>query len=340
MYVKELDLFVTVMLLEDTPAVLSLGILCEDHGYSYHWTICQKPHLIKNGKKIECNTANYVPIVVPGLSTSSSSSATPTSPTSLPQEAATTTQHPASTRSESTSGIERVREDPSRGPAEIKNPNKNEDNERVRRNPLRDLPVDDSVPEHRDVPASSSRESSSEARGKEVSGKHSIYAHFPKDKNCDICLRTKIFRAPCRRRIGGAVPRAEYFGDLITADHKNVSEGCESRNNHRCAVLVQDLATQWIQSYPCETKTSQETQRSLQKFLEPNRKPKVIYTDNSLEFGKACEDLSWNHCTSTPHQSETNGIAERALRRIKEETSAVLLQSGLDETWWADAMEG
>ena len=23
------------------------------------------------------------------------------------------------------------------------------------------------------------------------------------------------------------------------------------------------------------------------------------FTDNSLEFGKACEDLSWNHCTST-----------------------------------------
>ena len=25
-------------------------------------------------------------------------------------------------------------------------------------------------------------------------------------------------------------------------------------------------------------------------------------------------DLSWNHCTSTPHRSETNGIAERAVR--------------------------
>ena len=85
--------------------------------------------------------------------------------------------------------------------------------------------------------------------------------------------------------------------------------------------------------------TSQETQRSLQKFLEPERKPKVIYTDNSLEFGKACEDLSWNHCTSTPHRSETNGIAERALRRVKEGTSAVLLQSGLNESWWADSME-
>ena len=100
------------------------------------------------------------------------------------------------------------------------------------------------------------------------------------------------------------------FGDLITADHKVLSDNCESRNNHRYAVVVQDLATQWIQTYPCKNKTSQETQRSLQKFLEPERKPKVIYTDNSLEFDKACEDLSWNHCTSTPHRSETNGIAE------------------------------
>ena len=46
-YVKELDLFVTVMLLEDTPAVLSFGKLCENHGYSYHMTSGQKPHLIK-----------------------------------------------------------------------------------------------------------------------------------------------------------------------------------------------------------------------------------------------------------------------------------------------------
>ena len=129
------------------------------------------------------------------------------------------------------------------------------------------------------------------------------------------------------------------FGDLITADHKVLSDNCESRNNHRYAVVVQDLASQWIQAYPCKTKTSQETQRSLQKFLEPERKPKVIYTDNSLEFDKACEDLSWNHCTSTPHRSETNGIAERAVRRVKEGTSAVLLQSGLNESWWADSME-
>ena len=134
--------------------------------------------------------------------------------------------------------------------------------------------------------------------------------------------RTKITRS-CRKRTGAAAPRAENFGDLITADHKVLSDNCESRNNHRYAVVVQDLATQWIQSYPCKTKTSQETEKSSQNFLEPRRKPKVIYTDNCLEFGKACEDLCWNHCTSTPQRSETNGTAERAVRRVKEGTCAV-----------------
>ena len=135
------------------------------------------------------------------------------------------------------------------------------------------------------------------------------------------------------------MPRAENFGDLITTDHKILSEESESRKNHRYAVVVQDLATQRLQSYPCKTKTSHETQKSLMKFLEPTRKPKVIYTYNSLEFGRSCEEPSWHHCTSTPHRSETNGIAEGAVRRVKEGTSAVLLQSGLDNEWWADSME-
>ena len=45
------------------------------------------------------------------------------------------------------------------------------------------------------------------------------------------------------------------FGDLITADHKVFSEGGESRNNRRYSVVVQDVVTQWIQSYSCKAKT-------------------------------------------------------------------------------------
>ena len=165
-------------------------------------------------------------------------------------------------------------------PTKNPKPNKNKDHDIERSDPLHsDIPewlqefrenlVDDRVPEHRDSHASSSHEQSSEPKPVRSAdlGKHSVYTDFPKERNCEICQRTKITRAPCRRRIGGAVPRAEIFGDFITAVNKVLSEGCESRNNHRYAVVMQDLATQWIQAYPCKTKTSQETQRSLQKVL-------------------------------------------------------------------------
>ena len=136
------------------------------------------------------------------------------------------------------------------------------------------------------------------------SGKHSVYTHFPKDPNCDICLKTKITRACCRTRAGTVVPRAEKFGDLITADHKILSEGSESRNNHRYD--------------PCQTKNfSGDPEEVLGADEE---------TKSHSHCGKSCEELSWNHCSSTPHRSETNGIAERAVRRVKEGTSAVLLQ--------------
>ena len=85
-YVKELDIFLPMKVLENTPAVLSLGKLCDENGYSYEWINGQKPHLNKKGIRIQCNTENFVPIVVPGLSTSSSSGSSSTSRTPMKQE--------------------------------------------------------------------------------------------------------------------------------------------------------------------------------------------------------------------------------------------------------------
>ena len=46
-YAKQLDFFVTGVLLQETPAVLSVEKLCEEHGYTYHWASGENPHLIK-----------------------------------------------------------------------------------------------------------------------------------------------------------------------------------------------------------------------------------------------------------------------------------------------------
>ena len=66
-YVKELDIFLTMKVLDNTSAVLSLGKLFDENGYSYEWIKGQESDLTKNGIRLQSNTENFVPIVVSGL---------------------------------------------------------------------------------------------------------------------------------------------------------------------------------------------------------------------------------------------------------------------------------
>ena len=145
---------------------------------------------------------------------------------------------------------------------------------------------------------------------------------FPRNPNCELCKRTKITRAAGRRNSQMPhAPRDQFRRCSCTAGHKILSKEGESRNNQRYAIVAQDLATQRIQSYPCMqnnnlhkiTVRNQRTcllsilkkiQRvkklsgynhthvkkkllrrhkvSLQKFLEPTWKPKVMNIFNGI----------------------------------------------------------
>ena len=129
-FAHDLNLFVTVQLLEDTPAVLSLGKLCEDHGYSYELVSGQKPRLTKEVRTIECNTDNFVPLVVPGLSTSSGSNS---SETSTPQDLSSTS--PAEERSDELAPRRWCGSTP-----KTRNKNEKRDDSRDADDRLRDLP--------------------------------------------------------------------------------------------------------------------------------------------------------------------------------------------------------
>ena len=114
-------------------------------------------------------------------------------------------------------------------------------------------------------------------------GKHITFNYFPEDRNCDICLKTKkqvLMQKTCwySRAQSGKWPRITKFS-------------------------VQNVNPDIIIDTPLWHKIWQLSD------YNPTRKPKVIYTDNPLGFGKSCEDLSWNPGASTPHRSETNGIA-------------------------------
>ena len=78
--------------------------------------------------------------------------------------------------------------------------------------------------------------------------------------------------------------------------------------------------------------------KGFQRFLGPQVKAEHVYTDGSKEFKAALDDLGMSHDTSTPYRPQTNGVAERAVRRVKEGTSCTLSQSGWSDRWWVEAM--
>ena len=205
---------------------------------------------------------NFVPFVVPGLS---SNSCTSSSSTSLPQDSSSTSSSPATERSHD-GAQENWCDTPK---TQNKKKGDNDGASGLRNFPERFEEFTENV-EETEVPAPVHIFLTTQGQnGLQVaSRKHSIFTHFPKDRNCEVCLRSKMKRASCRRRTGETVPRTEKFGDLRPADHKVFSEEGESRNNHRY---------------------------------------------NSQEFGRSCEELSWNH------RSETHVIAEKSGSQNKKE---------------------
>ena len=75
-----------------------------------------------------------------------------------------------------------------------------------------------------------------------------------------------------------------------------------------------------------------------QEFAGPNCKPQLVYTDNPKELDKSLHDLGWPHDTAIEHRPQTNGVAERAVQRVKQGTSVAIVQNGLLGHLWGLAM--
>ena len=205
-------------------------------GIPTNGSMVKNPHLIKDGIRIICNTENFVPIVVPGL-TSSSSTSSSSLRTPIKQEShSSSSSSSSSSPSSPTVGDMSVREredvtnsdippvpvselvdDRTGEPVETQANQipKSKEKTTIERGNLCDDPeipewlqefrenlVDDEIPLQGGSHASSSHEASLESTTKrrEDLGKHNVHTHFLKDRNCEICKRTKITRAPCRRR--------------------------------------------------------------------------------------------------------------------------------------------
>ena len=232
-YVKELGIFLTMKVFENTPAVLSLGKLCDENGYSCEWINGQNPHLIKNG--IWMDTLQYgelrsycgtrlIKFVLwifierhlrnrrvilhhllhphllhlqkvrfrfekgkMGLTV-----------TSLQCKCLVwlmmdqgNLRKSKPTKTKKTNKKKTTKERGNSLDSEIP--------ERLQE--FRENLVDDEIPLQGGSHASSSHEVSLEPtfKRREDLGKHSVYTHFPKDRNCEICIRTKNHKGPMQK---------------------------------------------------------------------------------------------------------------------------------------------
>ena len=214
--------------LKESRAVLSLGKVCEENGYSYEWHPGQPSYLIKH------RLDNWHPQVVPGVQA---------------------TEHQTKALGD-------------RKPAQAVGDH--------------ELHAETEFPEFLEPFTEGLTRTSSSSTDVSPAGVDPI---------CEVCRRTKVGRAFCKKKKQSFDPAdrikiAEKFGEMITTDLKVLNEEEESRLHHRYAVVVQDLATQRVQSSPFKTKSAQETQSSLRKCLLLEESPRSMFTNKFLEFGK------------------------------------------------------
>ena len=326
-HVHDLELFVTVQMLDDTSAVLSLGKLCGEHGL-YLWVGQWSKTRIwpKMGKIILWKTEKFVrcPRSVFKLKLKFVFHTVPAGLIEYLSESSKITKW-----RHSRSSIGR----PWRS-------SQNQKQKRKRRATTKPREVDCAISQSglRSSQIISKIQKCQHSQAllmtqiRNVAREPGSTAFVPTSRKIEIAKSAS--ESGLRGLLAGSALAKPYsgagkFGDLLTADHKVLTEGGESRNNHRCAVVVQELATQWIQkNFSGDGKehesfsSRQKSQKSFILIIHWNLANPVKIYHGIIELRHIIE-LRRGYCWKSGTQNKRREVC-------------VLLQSGLDEKWWAD----
>ena len=355
----------TFYALKDCPHALSVGIQVEQHRRPFIWFPGQLPYLIKadrakdvvhhvpeSAKIYASRVDENVPILsesvcvaMPASTGGSSGSKDPVSseapvplPSQIPEEseAPRTPAHP-SDLPRSYKPLELVTEVLPHFGDEVDEVFKAEGIVRE----LGDEPIDSDDEESNPWVPSLREKLQKEAK----SSKHAL-THFPKNRYCEVCRRSKML-AKFHRKKDLEVDPDEipplHFGHKLRVDHivlgRDLAKGSEGE---QACLVCYDEYSGCFGAFPQTKRDIDANVHSLQKFGGTKAHGKalcVVKSDTAPELTDAVKYLGWLPDPSVPNDEVHNAKLERGIRTIKEGVRAILLKSGLQHEFWPRAIE-
>ena len=295
--------------LEQTPAVFSVGMRCMKLGYTFVWPPGNQPFMINSsGKRIDLHSKDDIPYLIPGDGSEPHDEQLASDIHDLLNRRAVVTDTPAvaGEEDEGEGGEPEIVEGDEDGVIEV------------------------------DVHEGEQRMAKPGALKAEAKTISHLLTHRYRNPFCQSCVRAKMKHFRTHR---GAFKRElKKWGDLITFDFADMEwTNYMGIPEDRELLTIRDRFTGVIQAFPLKGKTTEDIVLSTKRFIG-NRKATLAFSDQAPQFVKACRELKITLDTSVPGRKVTNSLAERNIQFLVGATTTCLLEAGLPACYWTFAV--
>ena len=305
-------------ILEQTPAVLSVGMRCMKLGYTFVWPPNDQPFMTnQSGKRISLHSKDDIPYLIPGNDSEPKDDKLASDIFELLSKREVVADAPA------LAGEGEGRDDgDAEGEAEVPRGEEDEDE-------------GEGVIEV-DVHEGEPRMAKPGALKAEAKTMSHLLTHRYRNPYCQSCVRAKMKHFRTHR---GAFKRVlKKWGDLITFDFADLEwTNYMGVPDERELLVIRDRFTGVIQAFPLRGKSTDDIIPCLKRFMG-SRKVMLAFSDQAPQFVKACRELKITLDTSVPGRKVTNSLAERNIQFLVTATTTCLLEAGLPACYWTFAV--